>query len=50
MLRFCYYVKSGKLASRALSIDEKDIDNLREEIIKNPQVRKFLHRLLSDET
>ncbi len=49
MLRFCYYVKSGQLAPRALSIDEKDIDNLREEIKKKPQVRKFLQQLLSDD-
>lgn len=47
MLRFCYYVKSAQLAPRALSIDEKDINNLREEIKKKPQVREFLQQLLS---
>ena len=46
-LRFCYYVRSGKLAPRALYIDNDDIDNLREEIKKKPQVRKFLESLLS---
>lgn len=49
MLRFCYYVKSGQLAPRALLIDEKDIDNLKEEIKKKPQVRKFLQQLISDD-
>ncbi len=47
MLRFCYYVKSGKLAPRAVSIDEDDIDNLREEVKRKTQVRSFLQRLLS---
>jgi hypothetical protein len=47
VLRFCYYVRSGKLAPRALYIDNDDIDNLREEIKKKPQVRKFLESLLS---
>ena len=47
MLRFCYYAKSGQLAPRALSIDTDDIDSLREEIKKKPQVRKFLQSLLS---
>ena len=47
MLRFCYYVKGGKLAPRALSIDETDVQNLRKEIKKNPQVRNFLQQLLS---
>lgn len=47
MLRFCYYVRSGELAPRALSIDTDDIDNLREEIKRKPQVRKFLQSLLS---
>jgi hypothetical protein len=46
MLRFCYYVGSGELAPRALSIDNEDIGKLREEIKKNTQVRKFLQRLL----
>ena len=48
VMRFCYYVRSGKLAPRALYIDEDDIDNLREEIKKKPQVRNFLQRLLSE--
>ena len=45
-LRFCYYVKSGQLARRALWIDEKDIEKLKKEIKKNPQIRGFLERLL----
>lgn len=49
VLRFCYYVKTGQIAPRALWINDKDINNLREEIKKVPQVRKFLQRLLSDE-
>jgi len=47
VLRFCYYVRSGKLAPRALYIDNDDIDNLRDEIKKKPQVRQFLESLLS---
>jgi hypothetical protein len=49
MLRFCYYAKSGQIAPRALSLNDEDVDNLREEIKKKPKVRKFLQRLLSDE-
>lgn len=48
VLRFCYYVSSGQIAPRALWINDEDIDNLREEIKKQPQVRKFLQRLLND--
>jgi hypothetical protein len=47
MLRFCYYVKSGQLAPRALSLDETDVYNLRKEIQKNPHVKHFLQQLLS---
>jgi len=46
VLRFCYYAKTGQIAPRALWINDEDIDNLREEIKKQPQVRKFLQRLL----
>jgi hypothetical protein len=46
VLRFCYYAKSGKLAPRALNINDDDITNIREEIKKNPRVRKLLQRLL----
>lgn len=46
VLRFCYYVKSGQLANRALWINDEDVENLREEIKKKPRVRKFLQRLL----
>jgi hypothetical protein len=49
MVRFCYYTKTGKIAPRALSLNEDDISNLRKEIKEKPQVRKFLQRLLSDE-
>ena len=45
-LRFCYYTKSGKLAPRALSLDDEDIENLRKDIRRKPQVEKFLQRLL----
>ena len=48
MLRVCYYSRTGRLAPRALSIDDEDVDGLREEIKKKPQVRKFLQKLLSD--
>jgi len=49
VLRFCYYAKTGQIAPGALWINDEDIDNLREEIKKQPQVRKFLQRLLSDD-
>jgi hypothetical protein len=47
MLRFCYYTESGKLAPRALSINDEDVEKLREDIKKNPQVKRFLQRLLA---
>lgn len=46
VLRFCYYVDSGQLANRALWIDDNDVENLKEDIKKRPQVRRFLQRLL----
>jgi len=45
-LRFCYYAKSGKLAPRALSLDQDNIADLRKEIAKAPQVKKLLQQLL----
>jgi hypothetical protein len=46
VLRFCYYLKDGRLARRALYIDEEDIEELRKEIKKSPHVKKFLKKLL----
>jgi hypothetical protein len=46
MVRFCYYTKSGRIAPRALSIDEDDIDSLKAEIKKKPRVKKFLQMLV----
>jgi hypothetical protein len=46
MVRLCYYTKSGKLAPRALSIDDDDAENLKKDIKKKPQIKRFLQRLL----
>lgn len=46
VLRFCYYAKAGKLAPRALWINDENIENLRRDIKRKPQVKRFLQRLL----
>lgn len=45
-LRFCYYLKDGKLARNALFITDNVIEDLRKEIKKSPQVKNFLEKLL----
>jgi len=45
-LRFCYYVRSGQIANRALWLNEENIADLRREIARRPQVRRLLQQLL----
>ncbi len=46
MIRFCYYVDTGELAPRALSIDIDDINNLKNEVDKNHRLKLLLQRLV----
>jgi predicted type IV restriction endonuclease len=46
MVPFVHYTKSGRIAPRALSIDEYDIDSLKAEIKKKPRAKKFLQMLV----
>lgn len=45
-IRFCYYISSGQIARNALFLNQSEVADLKNEIAKQPEVKKFLKELL----